>query len=100
MLIYSLCHLSFFFLMIRRPPISTRTDTLFPYTTLFRSRSPGRIVLQQYFCRSGFSREFLLQPPAYAGEATPITQPAPDPQAHTAAPAAPATSRQIGRAHV
>src|SRR3546814_14818737 len=33
----------FFFLMIRRPPRSTRTDTLFPYTTLFRSlpeRSP------------------------------------------------------------
>src|SRR3546814_10291714 len=38
-----LCHLLsvsvvvFFFLMIRRPPRSTRTDTLFPYTTLFRS---------------------------------------------------------------
>src|SRR3546814_4551294 len=37
----------FFFLMIRRPPRSTRTDTLFPYTTLFRSdphpplRPPG-----------------------------------------------------------
>src|SRR3546814_13973651 len=32
----------FFFLMIRRPPRSTRTDTLFPYTTLFRSRRvPG-----------------------------------------------------------
>src|SRR3546814_5721488 len=31
-----------FFLMIRRPPRSTRTDTLFPYTTLFRSRGrPG-----------------------------------------------------------
>src|SRR3546814_10668411 len=29
----------FFFLMIRRPPRSTRTDTLFPYTTLFRSKS-------------------------------------------------------------
>src|SRR3546814_2235401 len=29
---------SLFFLMIRRPPRSTRTDTLFPYTTLFRSR--------------------------------------------------------------
>src|SRR3546814_10103417 len=29
-----------FFLMIRRPPRSTRTDTLFPYTTLFRSE-PG-----------------------------------------------------------
>src|SRR3546814_12695254 len=28
-----------FFLMIRRPPISTLTDTLFPYTTLFRSSS-------------------------------------------------------------
>src|SRR3546814_1920226 len=29
--------IDFFFLMIRRPPRSTRTDTLFPYTTLFRS---------------------------------------------------------------
>src|SRR3546814_1886267 len=29
-----------FFLMIRRPPRSTRTDTLFPYTTLFRSPEP------------------------------------------------------------
>src|SRR3546814_16191166 len=28
---------TFFFLMIRRPPRSTRTDTLFPYTALFRS---------------------------------------------------------------
>src|SRR3546814_14451085 len=33
-----------FFLMIRRPPTSTRTDTLFPYTTLFRS--PLRPVLR------------------------------------------------------
>src|SRR3546814_4733068 len=32
-----LCFIFFFFLMIRRPPRSTRTDTLFPYTTLFRS---------------------------------------------------------------
>src|SRR3546814_7911202 len=32
----------FFYLMIRRPPRSTRTDTLFPYTTLFRSRD-GRL---------------------------------------------------------
>src|SRR3546814_6187171 len=31
----------FFFLMFRRPPRSTRTDTLFPYTTLFRSYSYG-----------------------------------------------------------
>src|SRR3546814_9958182 len=39
----------FFFLMIRRPPRSTRTDTLFPYTTLFRSRPipavAGMIIL-------------------------------------------------------
>src|SRR3546814_20149829 len=39
-----------FFLMIRRPPRSTRTDTLFPYTTLFRSlrgppfRAPGNVM--------------------------------------------------------
>src|SRR3546814_3690272 len=35
----------YFFLMIRRPPRSTRTDTLFPYTTLFRTapHSPRRI---------------------------------------------------------
>src|SRR3546814_20117287 len=32
----------FFFLMIRLPPRSTRTDTLFPYTTLFRSSGGGR----------------------------------------------------------
>src|SRR3546814_7766577 len=32
----------FFFLMIRRPPRSTRTDTLFPYTTLFRSAEQPR----------------------------------------------------------
>src|SRR3546814_1109406 len=31
-----------FFLMIRRPPRSSRTDTLFPYTTLFRSMSLAR----------------------------------------------------------
>src|SRR3546814_6584141 len=46
----------FFFLMIRRPPRSTRTDTLFPYTTLFRSAaatSPDDVqgVLQQFVCR-------------------------------------------------
>src|SRR3546814_13222922 len=42
---FLMCYI-FFFLMIRRPPRSTRTDTLFPYTTLFRSletleRDPG-----------------------------------------------------------
>src|SRR3546814_16787719 len=41
----------FLFLMILRPPRSTRTDTLFPYTTLFRSDN-GRLDLKflyQYF---------------------------------------------------
>src|SRR3546814_16968828 len=32
-----------FFLMIRRPPRSTRTDTLFPYTTLFRSTAHAEL---------------------------------------------------------
>src|SRR3546814_15374576 len=35
---------TFFFLRIRRPPRATRTDTLFPYTTLFRSASPFRVA--------------------------------------------------------
>src|SRR3546814_12458492 len=34
----------FFFLMIRRPPRSTRTDTLFPYTTLFRSVAAANLA--------------------------------------------------------
>src|SRR3546814_2462203 len=33
--------------MIRRPPKSTRTDTLFPYTTLFRSRGPSSVLYGQ-----------------------------------------------------
>src|SRR3546814_13164125 len=33
------------FLMIRRPPRSTRTDTLFPYTTLFRSSDVGAYAI-------------------------------------------------------
>src|SRR3546814_11069293 len=36
--LYYVCLFLVFFLMIRRPPRSTRTDTLFPYTTLFRPR--------------------------------------------------------------
>src|SRR3546814_3239904 len=42
----------FFFLMIRRPPRSTRTDTLFPYTTLFRSAEGG-------LCQSGWIYDCL-----------------------------------------
>src|SRR3546814_760682 len=41
--------------MIRRPPRSTRTDTLFPYTTLFRSgfMNPSDYVAQAFKTRSG-----------------------------------------------
>src|SRR3546814_3327914 len=40
------CIIFIFFLMIRRPPRSTRTDTLFPYTTLFRSYFFPRAMLR------------------------------------------------------
>src|SRR3546814_2363216 len=43
----------FFFLMIRRPPRSTRTDTLFPYTTLFRSVYPERFLYGDVLCFVG-----------------------------------------------
>src|SRR3546814_14143628 len=46
----------FFFLMLRRPPRSTRTDTLFPYTTLFRSES----------LMADRMTEWLEENPAYA----------------------------------
>src|SRR3546814_13140152 len=42
--------LIFFFLMIRRPPRSTRTDTLFPYTTLCRSFVCGCEVIGVEIC--------------------------------------------------
>src|SRR3546814_10562786 len=45
---FSIC---VFFLMIRRPPRSTRTDTLFPYTTLFRS--VGRVQRDELKERRG-----------------------------------------------
>src|SRR3546814_11859773 len=50
--------------MIRRPPRSTRTDTLFPYTTLFRSYQIGRTrALRQKMdgCKTQQFLEFLLR---------------------------------------
>src|SRR3546814_20736686 len=62
----SLCFLIdrffFFFLMIRRPPRSTRTDTLFPYTTLFRSVEPTVPAL-----------EYIAQQLAFIGSRVGIT---------------------------
>src|SRR3546814_13847386 len=42
----------FFFLLIRRPPRSTRTDTLSPYTTLFRSAVPAAPAVTSIKCSS------------------------------------------------
>src|SRR3546814_10038594 len=64
----------FFFLMIRRPPRSTRTDTLFPYTTLFRS---ARATI-----------------PSRMG------RPRPNRRNSGGGPARQATAPEIGRAHV
>src|SRR3546814_2004158 len=46
-------YIFFFFLMIRRPPRSTRTDTLFPYTTLFRSVHGAKADLNRLRTRVG-----------------------------------------------
>src|SRR3546814_16441805 len=48
----------FFFLMIRRPPRSTRTDTLFPYTTLFRSAAAQAVV--DRITAAGFSDYYIV----------------------------------------
>src|SRR3546814_5195989 len=58
----------FFFLMIRRPPRSTRTDTLFPYTTLFRSLSTRAerdgedwlITGNKYWCTNADGADAIL----------------------------------------
>src|SRR3546814_12852426 len=54
----------FFFLMIRRPPRSTRTDTLFPYTTLFRS--DGESGFQWRFRRAPLGKPGTLGYAAHA----------------------------------
>src|SRR3546814_1620934 len=46
-MIYVMCDVCFFFLIRRRPPRSTRTDTLFPYTTLFRSNEDLPLLAAQ-----------------------------------------------------
>src|SRR3546814_13332647 len=53
----SLCVCFIFFLMIPRPPRSTRTDTLLPYTTLFRS-----------ICFAGAMASFGVTPRCYQGD--------------------------------
>src|SRR3546814_3430283 len=64
--------LFFFFLMIRRPPRSTRTDTLFPYTTLFRSFTslpvPTIVNTMSHAARS-LSESTIFAPCAASGSA-------------------------------
>src|SRR3546814_6408469 len=63
--------------MIRRPPRSTRTDTLFPHTTLFRSSKPRRAFCERWrsvrmpTCSEGTcdSALFLISPLAVRGKA-------------------------------
>src|SRR3546814_5720602 len=59
---------SFFFLMIRRPPRSTRTDTLFPYTTLFRSLTPQGLFRRAPFAHSAPMLEFARSNSRFIGE--------------------------------
>src|SRR3546814_11700825 len=68
-----------FFLMIRRPPRSTRTDTLFPYTTLFRSstRAAAKGYPKRRLYRAGEKGTASAQPPG-----TEFTNPRPQPQPH------------------
>src|SRR3546814_13333525 len=47
--------------MIRRPPRSTRTDTLFPYTTLFRSQRDRRLGIRGADDRGGGAEGFLVE---------------------------------------
>src|SRR3546814_8386085 len=46
--------------MIRRPPRSTRTDTLFPYTTLFRSfYVSGQLLTEDYYVANKLMKGFI-----------------------------------------
>src|SRR3546814_13175501 len=54
--------------MIRRPPRSTRTDTLFPYTTLFRSALVVAVLLVIIHPDAGLDRQLIGELPAQLAE--------------------------------
>src|SRR3546814_2846789 len=62
----------FFFLMIRRPPRSTRTDTLFPYTTLFRSKTV-ETALDHLLATDVNAYEILVEQAETLSESTSLT---------------------------
>src|SRR3546814_21158928 len=71
----------FFFLRIRRPPRTTRTDTLFPYTTLFRScQQKVKGQLHQAFpisSRTSVKRPVIAAAAAMAGDTRCVRAPGP-----------------------
>src|SRR3546814_19967869 len=69
---FTLCLCCFFFLMIRRPPRSTRTDTLFPYTTLFRSHLHRHCFQDHSSCHS-----FIKRVTSYLDFMSPVKPPTP-----------------------
>src|SRR3546814_11121530 len=97
MLVCVICFVLVFFLMIRRPPRSTRTDTLFPYTTLFRSPiERPRVGVQPDAARDDDERE--QEQTEHAGRADLLRQRR---RRSRRAPMAPsALGHEIGRAHV
>src|SRR3546814_7590624 len=66
--------------MIRRPPRSTRTDTLFPYTTLFRSTARAARRRPAAALRPGYARKAA----AYSRNAPPWRTAFPPPERHIA----------------
>src|SRR3546814_9485687 len=83
----------FFFIMIRRPPRSTRTDTLFPYTTLFRSSVRAKLLAVPSGSRANTQSQPINESTA------PEIEPSPPPTITIFAP--PAIAKMvIGRAHV
>src|SRR3546814_2330176 len=63
--------------MIRRPPRSTRTDTLFPYTTLFRSTRPTSTTTASSAASSSRTCAKSAHPGMTARECTPVSDRAP-----------------------
>src|SRR3546814_14235946 len=84
-----------FYLMIRRPPRSTRTDTLLPYTTLFRSRPAASAIAARERRRRG-DRPGLRAAAARLGEPAGAQERA----AGCVDQQRARHRRQIGRAHV
>src|SRR3546814_14603639 len=87
---FALC--LFFFLMIRRPPRSTRTDTLFPYTTLFRSENHPRATARGRDRRTGGPRRRT-----YLRRGGGIARPRRRPHRRRAGRPVPCSGRAVGR---